>query len=288
LISGVINDAIRTRLDKWPMSLGAYNGRVPSHVDVIPVFGDVVRATRVRLHWTQRRLSRRSGVPQSRISLIERRLASDLRVSEIEALCAALSIEYRVDFRTPDIVARPADLVHARCSAGVSRRLEAMNWRTAREVEVGTGRIRGWIDILAFDERTGTVLVVEIKTEVADFGSIERTIGWYERSAWTAARTLGWGPRRVTSALLVLHTEVNDAAIRSSRSAFRSTFPGTARDLHSVLEGSTTAHGRYLAMIDPASTRRRWLRSSWLEPSRLRAPYRDYVDAVRVLDRARR
>ena len=269
------------------MRSGAYNGPVPNHLDVLPVFGDLVRATRVRLRWTQRALSRRSGVAQSRISLIERRLASDIRVSEIEALCAALSIEYRVDFRTPDVIARPADLVHGRCSAHVCRRLGAMSWRTAREVEVATGRIHGWIDVLAFDERTGTMLVVEIKTEVADVGAIERTIGWYERSAWTAARALGWRPRQVTSALLVLHTEVNDTAIGASRAAFQSTFSGNATDLRSVLERSMIARGRYLAMIDPASTRRRWLRPSWLEPSRLRAPYRDYLDAVRVLDRVR-
>jgi hypothetical protein len=130
------------------------------------------------------------------------------------------------------------------------------------------------------------LLVVEIKTEVADLGAIERTIGWYERSAWTAARTLGWSPRRVTGTLLVLHTEVNDAAIRASRAVLQSTFPGTSKDLAAVLDRSAVARGRYLAMIDPASTRRRWLRPSWLEPSRLRAPYRDYVDAVRVLNRA--
>jgi hypothetical protein len=51
----------------------------------------------------------------------------------------------------------------------------------AREVEIVHGRSHGWIDLLAFDRRTGTMLILEIKTRLSDLGAIERQIAWYER-----------------------------------------------------------------------------------------------------------
>ena len=66
------------------------------------------------------------------------------------------------------------DPVHARCSAYVDRRLGASGWATAREVEIVHGRTHGWIDLLAFDRRTGMMVVIEIKTRLEDIGALER------------------------------------------------------------------------------------------------------------------
>lgn len=255
--------------------------------EAVVTFGHVVRTTRVRGRWTQRELGRRSGVPQSKISLIERGLVGDVRRSEIEALCSALRIEYRVDFRTPDVLARPVDLVHARCSAHVDRRLSAQGFRVAREVEVGTGRVRGWIDLLAFDPVTRPLVIVEIKTELADIGGLERSLGWYERGSSAAAAGLGWRHRSVCAAVLVLHTAANDRPIGANRAGLSAAFGGRARELASVLDGATPMRSRDLAMINPRSTRRHWVRPSRPDGSRLGAPHVDYLDAVRVLEAAR-
>ena len=58
--------------------------------------------------------------------------------------------------------------MHARCIAYVARRLRACGWDVRFEVEVGTGRYRGWIDLLAL--RGTTMLCVEVKTELDDMG----------------------------------------------------------------------------------------------------------------------
>lgn len=50
----------------------------------------------------------------------------------------------------------------------------------AREVDISAGGGRGWIDILAFDPRTATLVIVEIKTRLDDLGRVERQLGWYE------------------------------------------------------------------------------------------------------------
>jgi hypothetical protein len=58
----------------------------------------------------------------------------------------------------------------------VQRRLEAAGWLVVREVRIESGRYLGWIDLLAFDPVTKTLLVIEIKTRLDDLGDLERTL----------------------------------------------------------------------------------------------------------------
>ena len=62
------------------------------------------------------------------------------------------------------------DLVHAACAGYVARRLGRAGWHVLLEVEVGDGRGRGWIDLLAFRESDRSLLIVEVKTEIIDVG----------------------------------------------------------------------------------------------------------------------
>src|SRR2546422_10380377 len=108
----------------------------------------IVQRGRAAILWSQRELSRRSSVPQSRISLIERARA-DLRLSELDRLCAALGVRYWFGAELMNVLGpRVSDAVHSRCSAYVQRRMVAKTWAVQREVEVGGGRYRGWIDLL--------------------------------------------------------------------------------------------------------------------------------------------
>lgn len=152
---------------------------------------------------------------------------------------------------------------------------------TAREVEVVHGRSHGWIDLLAFDPRTGTLLIVEVKTRIDDLGAIERQLGWYERSAFALAENLGWHPRRSATWLLVLASEEVDTSVRVTRDALRPAFPARAPEMSRLLGGSTEGYARGLAMIDPASRRRDWLIKTRLDGRRSVAPYVDYADAAR-------
>ncbi len=146
------------------------------------------------------------------------------------------------------------------------------------EVEIGGDRSRGWIDLLAFDPRTGTVLVIEVKTEISDVGAIERSLGWYEREAWAAARRIGWRPRTVIGCLLVLATDVSDTRIQVNRAVFDRDFSLRWRDLVAITSGTTPENGRRaLAMVDPRSRRRDWTRPTRIDGRRSPAPYADYI-----------
>ena len=128
------------------------------------------------------------------------------------------------------------------------------------------------------------MLVLELKTEIHDFGQIERTLGWYERAAWSASRRFGWSPVRSIGGLLLLATVANDGRVRANRSSVALGFPLRARHLGGALSGAPmpAERGRAIVMIDPRSRRRIWYRSLQVDGRRSPAPYADYADFMRA------
>lgn len=255
------------------------------HADAIQALGRAIRALRMAIGWSQADLARRARMSQPTVSAVERGRVGDVTFETAWRLLVALGARASLAIEPPYLGdrTRQTDAAHARCTSHVGRRLERAGWLVAREVEVGGGRSRGWIDVLAYHPRTGLVLVVEVKTELHDLGRIERTLGWYEREAWASARRLGWRPRRVVGMLLILATEANEDRLRSNREALDGGFPVRAVALgRAVDDGDVAFDGRGLAMIDPRSRRRVWLRPARIDGRRSPAPYADYAGFMRV------
>jgi hypothetical protein len=206
-------------------------------------------------------------------------------------VCDALGIRVAMRLDGPLIAGdhRQRDPVHARCSGYVRRKLATAGWIVAGEVEIISGRSHGWIDLLAWHPSSGTALVVEVKTELRDVGEIERTIGWYEREAWAAARRLGWRPSRVASILVLLMTDAVEEGIQANSGILAAAFGVRGSALADRIgdpRGVWRRGERGLALIDPGSRRRTWLRASRTDGRRTPAPYIDYADALRSLARA--
>ncbi len=243
---------------------------------------ETVSATRRTIGWTQTELARRCGLSPSMISLVERGLAPNVSLGTVAAICDAMDVDVALALRVPFLGdrRRQGDPAHARCVAYVQRRMERAGWAVEREVETpGAGR-RGWIDLLAYHQRRETLLLVEVKTELHDVGQIERTVGWYERVSWAAARQLGWRPTTSATALVVLATDVNDDRVRENREILGLAFPARASDVAAWIDAPTEARPvrrRGLAMIDPLSRRAAWLRPTRVEGRRSAAPYPDYA-----------
>jgi len=142
-------------------------------------------------------------------------------------------------------------------------------------------RSHGWIDLLALDRGTATLVIVEIKTRLDDLGAMERQIGWYERSALDAARRQGWCPARVITWLVALASAENETVIQANRTIFDHAFPVRASAASAWQRGGgAPPPGRALALIDPASRRRDWLIRTRLDGRRSEPPYVDYRDAM--------
>lgn len=265
---------------KSEMRYACFARTMSSHLRV--TFARLCFETRTMLDISQQALADAVGVSRAYISTIESGRANP-SLDLVSRVADRLGIEIDLLARPPLILARPQhDLVHARCSGYVDRRLRRAGWEVRREAEIVHGRSHGWIDLLAFDRRTGMMLIIEVKTRLDDLGAIERQLGWYERSAKGLAHEMGWRPERVAGWLLALASDEVESSIRANGDALRAAFPVRADHMTAIIGGQIVpdASSRALALIDPSSRRREWLLRSRSDGRRSAAPYRGYADAA--------
>ncbi|HET7030633.1 MAG TPA: helix-turn-helix domain-containing protein [Candidatus Limnocylindrales bacterium] len=245
-------------------------------------FGRACRETRLRLDITQQDLADAVGVSRGYIGRVELGQVN-VTIDLIERIAERLGqrLEFAVAPPTFLSTTRSHDRVHAWCVEAVARRLLRAGWRVAREVDVADGRGHAWIDLLAFDPETGTLLVIEIKTRLDDLGGLQRQIGWYERYAAAAAQRLGWRAQRTATWLVALGSDEVEEVIRRERLLFDGLFPGRAGHMLDVIERQALPTTRAVALVDPASKRRAWLIRTRLDGRRSTLSYRGYADAAR-------
>lgn len=243
----------------------------------------ICRDRRVELGVTQIAIARTLEISRSHYAAIESGRANP-SLALVDRIAEVLGIRLDLVARPIVIVSgsRARDALHACCSGYVARRLIADGWVVHREVQIEDGRLRGWIDILAYDPISGVVLVIEVKTGLDDVGRLERQIGWYERVIDSAIPT-DWRPRGVTSWVLTLATAEADEAVLRHADVLGTSFPTRALAMRGVLARATAPVGRGLALIDPHSRRRDWLIATRADGRRTPLPFQDRPGAMKVL-----
>jgi transcriptional regulator with XRE-family HTH domain len=247
---------------------------------LIDEVGATVKQARLARHWSQRRLARASGLDHSVIGRIERGQMPQLSFRTAGRVLQALAVEPHLRLIAPRI-AEPAirDRAHARCVGMVARRLERAGFAVVTEAEVGTGRWRGFIDVVAMHPAQRLLLAIEVKTELRDIGEVDRQLGTYVEAVWAVATANAWRPRGVTGILLLLATTETDRRLQEHRAYVDRAFQLRARNLADIADGSSRslpARGvRGLAMVDPGSRRRQWLMPTAMDGRRTAAPYTD-------------
>src|SRR5580765_1661924 len=80
------------------------------------------------------------------------------------------------------------------------------DWLAEPEVSFSIYAERGVIDILAWHRKQQMLLVIELKTDIADVNELVGTLDRKRRLAWQVARDHGWdvGERTSTSAWLIV------------------------------------------------------------------------------------
>jgi transcriptional regulator with XRE-family HTH domain len=239
----------------------------------------VAKAARQALGWSQRELADRLGISQAWICRIEAGTAHGVTLRVLDQALDELGVRVAVLPEGAGTSERrlQRDPAHALATAYIARHLERAGWQVRTEVEVGTGRFRGWIDVLAWHEASRTLLVVEMKTELRDLGAAERQLGWYEREAWRFAAREWTTPARLRSGLVLLATEHNDATVRLLREPLDRWLPRGATDFAGlVTDPAGDSGGRCLAMVDPLSRRQDWLIRTRRDGRRSPLPDADY------------
>lgn len=190
--------------------------------------GAALRSVRRRKRWSQEELARKARVSQSRVSRMERGHIGSMRLDDIRRVAAALEIRIDVNprWRAGDLD-RLLNARHSELHELVARWFadELPAWVLAPEVSFAIYGERGVIDILAWHESTRSLLIIELKTAIADVNELLGTMDRKKRLAAQVARDRGWDPLTVSAWLVVADTRTNRRRLDAHMTVIRNAFP---------------------------------------------------------------
>jgi transcriptional regulator with XRE-family HTH domain len=197
-------------------------------------FGSVIRTVRQRKGWRQSDLAVRARVSQATISRLERGHPGSLSLDVTRQIAAALDVRVDLNARW-----RAGDLDHL-LNARHSRLHEAVaaafakqfpDWILVPEASFSIFGERGFIDILAWHPGQRALLVIELKTDIADVNEIVGTFDRKVRLAAEVAGLRGWVPLTVSGWLIVAPGRTNRERIAAHGAMLRAAFPSDGRSI---------------------------------------------------------
>jgi len=252
----------------------------------------LVREARVLIGWSQRELADRAETSQAAIWRLETVQPGPLDLAVVERVLEALGMRCSLGINDRHLAdrRRQRDGVHAILNGFLARRLARLDgWLPAgTEVPIGEDAPRGWIDLLAFRPADRSLLVDETKTEIPDMGALQRSVAFYEREAPRVADALGWRAARTVVLVLGLDSRAFGQRLADNRGLVTTAFPGDVEQMAGWLAdpAQRPPRGWTLALADPATKGRTWLRPTPLGSRRRPPAYEDYADAARRLLRS--
>lgn len=223
------------------------------------VVGRLLRMARFRRGWTQRQLALRARISPATVSRIEGGEALRYRLETIQRHGEALGmrVELQVTGRGGE-TDRLLDDEHAAIAEYVARLATASGWLVAAEASFSVYGERGRIDVLAFDPRTGVLLVVEVKSEIANIQELFGSLGVKERHARSTAAERGWSAGTVAVLLAVASADRNHRIVRAHPILF-ARFERHAGRIHQWLRRPRPTSGLLLYVPAAIASRPGWM-----------------------------
>ncbi len=222
--------------------------------------GAALRAIRIRKGWRQSDLARKAGVSASSVSMIERGHLDAVSVRVFRRVAAALDVRAEVSiWLTHGELDRLLNAGHAALHEQIARHLGSLpGWLHAPEVSFAIYSERGVIDILAFHEPSGSLLVIELKTELVSLEDLLTTMDVRMRHASKIARERGWRATTVSAWVVLAESRTNRRRVAAHAAALRSAFPRDGHALRAwLLRPSGSIRGlSFWTDLQQAATRR--------------------------------
>jgi hypothetical protein len=176
------------------------------------------------------------------VSLVERGHLA--RVSHVAFRKLAAALEIRIDIRLTlphGELDRILNAGHAAMHESLARHLDGLpGWIHAPEVSFAYYSERGVIDILAFHASTGSLLVIELKTEFVSLEDLLSTMDVRLKHAARIARERGWQARSVSGWIVFAESATNRRRVAAHAAALRSAFPSDGREMRFWLMSPTS------------------------------------------------
>jgi len=195
--------------------------------------GSVLRAVRVRRGLRQADVAEQARVSQAYISYVERGHLDDLKVAALRRIGSALDVQLVFDARwRAHELDRLLDAGHSALVEYAAGVLTELGWETSLEYGFNHYGDRGSVDIVAWRPDESALLIVEVKTRIADVQQLFESFGRKVRVVpGLIARERGCEVRAVGRLLIVAGTTSNRNSIERLRRSFDLTFPQRAREL---------------------------------------------------------
>jgi transcriptional regulator with XRE-family HTH domain len=188
--------------------------------------GRSLRVIRIRLGLRQADVAERATVSRSYVSKVERGLLGTTDFELVERLCRAVGadLDVRVRWRG-EALDRLLDEAHADLVDATLRLLRAVGWEVAVEVTFNHFGDLGSVDILAWHAPARSLLVIEIKSVIADAQATLMPLDRKLRLAAEIGRGLGWVPSECSRLLVVRDTSANRQRVDRVASIFDVALP---------------------------------------------------------------
>jgi transcriptional regulator with XRE-family HTH domain len=188
--------------------------------------GACFRAERRRRGLRQVDVAAIAGVTQQTVSQVENGRAGDMTLRTMRQICAAMEIRVELGLRTrgPDL-GRLADARHARLVSAVVALLGPA-WRCIPEYSFNDYGDRGSVDVLAWNEAAGALLLIEVKSEIVALQATLRSMNVKDRVLpKVVSRDHLWRPGAVGSVLVLPDESTARRQVASHSPAFDAALP---------------------------------------------------------------
>ena len=194
--------------------------------------GRLFRELRIRLGWRATDVASRAGISDSTYSRIERGQIDRIKVDTIRKVGAVLEVRVLLETRWRGAaIDRVLSSRHAAMTETVARMLIDAGWEIHPEVSFNHFGERGVVDIVAWHAATRTVLLIELKTALADVNDLLAVTDRRRRLAAIIAKPFGWDPDLVGQWVVVAASRTNERRVADHRVALRSAFPSDGRSV---------------------------------------------------------
>ncbi len=200
--------------------------------------GATFRAARIRRKLRQEDVARAARVSRGTVSRVERGHFDTLSLRAIRSVGVSLDIRLELlpRWRGGDLD-RLLNARHSALHELVARTLRSAvpEWILAPEVSFSIWGERGVIDILAWHPGEHALLVIELKTDIADANELVGTVDRKQRLAAQIARERGWHPATVSVWVLVSSSRTNRRRVAAHGAMLRAAFPDDGRSIRAWL-----------------------------------------------------
>ena len=189
-------------------------------------FGLQLRAVRRRHGWTQAETAARARISQAAVSRAERGEAQSLTGRTLTAIAEALGARYlpRLLWHG-EALDRLSDAAHAGLVDRVVAILRDNGWIVIPEATFSRFGERGSIDILAWNEEHGALLIIEVKSVVPDMQALLAGVDRKCRLAPLLAAAHGWRVRTVSRLIVLPGDRTARRRVEQHASTFEVAYP---------------------------------------------------------------